>query len=124
MKKITSIICLLSLIFVLFLTVGCESLNGPEGKYVYRDSTRLDVYSIVFEDKKATLYSKNTELGTFDYEYKKDEQDKNIGYVTVKSDEYPWTFEYNYADKELFGDIENNGLLYLFVKVSTDTITD
>ena len=57
MKKIACLLCLLGLAFIMFLAVGCESLTGPEGKYVHRDSSRMDVYALVFEKKKVTIYN-------------------------------------------------------------------
>ena len=65
MKKIACLLCLLGLAFIMFLAVGCESLTGPEGKYVHRDSSRMDVYALVFEKKKVTsndsCFDNNTE---------------------------------------------------------------
>lgn len=124
MKKIACLLCLLGLAFIMFLAVGCESLSGPEGKYVHRDSSRMDVYALVFEKKKVTIYNLGKELGTFSYEYKKDDNDKNKGSLTIKSDEYPWTFEYDYKNKELLGDVDGDGLLNLFVKITAETIKD
>ena len=78
MKKIACLLCLLGLAFIMFLAVGCESLTGPEGKYACVQN-RIETYAVVFEKKKVTIYQKYEKLGTYDYEYKRDETDKNKG---------------------------------------------
>lgn len=115
MKKIACLLCLLSLAFIMFLAVGCESLTGPEGKYACVQN-RIETYAVVFEKKKVTIYQKYEKLGTFDYEYKRDETDKNKGTLTIKSDDYPWVMDYDYSEKKLSCDINNEGIRYNFFK--------
>lgn len=115
MKKIASLLCLCVLALVLFITVGCESLNGPEGKYACVQN-RIETYGLVFESKKVTIYKEYEELGTFEYEYVKDPEDKNKGTLTIKSDKYPWVMAYDYAEKKLSCDINNEGIRYNFYK--------
>ncbi len=52
MKKNSLFIMLIRFSVYYVFDVGCESLTGPEGKYVHRDGSRMDVYALVFERKK------------------------------------------------------------------------
>ena len=115
MKVFTKLFSVLVLSLTLLLMIGCESVNGPEGRYIYREGRNL-LYSLVFEDDKITISYQGEVKGTFDYEYEKSKDDLDIGIVTVKSEEYPWVMEFNYEIKELRCDVDNNGQLNVFLK--------
>lgn len=116
MKKFTKIICVLMLSFTMLLLLGCESIKGPQGRYIYRQDKNL-VYSITFEDDLVNIKYKGEDKGSFEYEYKKSETESERGTVTIDSDAFPWVMEFNYEIKELRCDIDGDGQLNVFTKV-------
>lgn len=116
MSKLFKLFSFVMVLCAMFILVGCESINGPEGKYTYREN-RMEKYSLVFEDDKVTINIDGDSKGSFDYEYVKDETDKNKGTVTIDSLDYPWVLTFDYEEKKLSGKIFNDGFIYHFTKI-------
>lgn len=115
MSKLFKLFSFVMVLCAMFILVGCESINGPEGKY-FHIKNQKEAASVTFEDDKVTVVIDGETKGIFDYEYERDENDKVKGKVVIDSTEYPWVMEFNYEKKEIYFDFDGDGRLNVFIK--------
>lgn len=116
MKKFTKIICVLMLSFTMLLLLGCESIKGPQGRYVFKVDRMINC-SLTFEDDKVTINYEGKDMGIFDYTYEKSKDDVDKGTVVIDSEECPWTFTFDYEEKKLRCDINGDKIIDVFTKL-------